>query len=148
MDKSKLKFQKNKSGCWEWAGYVGKHGYGQVTIKGKSFKAHRLSYLLHKGELTSGLEIDHLCRNRKCINPQHLEEVTKKENQRRGLSVSGKNFRKKECANGHLFSEMNTYIRPDGGRSCKICRRRAYNKMYSKRRLEILTRQRKRLEKE
>ncbi|GAA3948055.1 hypothetical protein GCM10022383_27280 [Microbacterium soli] len=70
-------------GCWEWSGTISSTGYGQVKIDGRHVAVHRLSYELHVGPIPDGLVIDHLCSNRKCANPAHLEAVTQAENVRR-----------------------------------------------------------------
>lgn len=77
------------------------------------------------GSIGKGLEIDHLCRNRKCVNPLHLEAVTRKTNVLRGVSPSAKNAVKTTCAKGHMFDDKNTYvrIRKGGGRACRECLR-------------------------
>lgn len=113
---------KKTKGCWEWQGATIRNGYGAFgSYKGSTqVGAHRVSYELTIGEIPSGMEIDHLCRNRSCVNPDHLEVVTRKENQLRSNSVSGVNARKKECIRGHLI----TYVRPDGkGRECITCKK-------------------------
>jgi DNA-binding XRE family transcriptional regulator len=85
--------------------------------------AHRYSYELHKGLIPDGLTIDHLCKIRHCVNPQHLEVVTYQENNHRGNGMSGCHFRATHCPKGHPYSGDNLYVRPDGkGRGCKICR--------------------------
>ena len=74
------------SECWNWTAAIFKGlGYGKFNFNGKTCYAHRVSYELHVGEIPSGLQIDHLCRNRKCVNPDHLEPVTHIENIRRGM---------------------------------------------------------------
>lgn len=111
------------SGCWLWTGYIAKSGYGQITIHRKSWKVHRLSYSVFKSPLIPGFEIDHLCKVRHCVNPAHLEQVTKKENILRSESWSAKNKRKTHCRNGHEYTPDNTLNLKDGARRCKACNR-------------------------
>lgn len=115
-------------GCWIWGGYRNDVGYGQLRHCGRTYYAHRFSYELHKGEIPNGLDLDHLCRVRCCVNPDHLEAVTRKENLRRGLHISGQ-AKKTHCTRGHEYSGANLYRRPGGGRDCKACMRmRAENR--------------------
>lgn len=108
--------------CFNWVGCLSKNGYGRFNLNGKMVRTHRLSYKLYRGEIPQGLEIDHLCRNRKCCNPEHLEAVTRKENVLRG--ETGKHNRiKTHCKNGHEFNGKNTYIKLTGGRGCRECNR-------------------------
>jgi HNH endonuclease len=110
-------------GCWEWNGHRSNSGYPSCNIDGES-RAHRLSHKLFIGPIPEGLEIDHICRNRGCVNPDHLEAVTHVENMRRAARDSdfGANRRKTHCLRGHEFTPENTYWRPDGkGRQCRPC---------------------------
>lgn len=113
--------------CWVWNGYVNVYGYGEARFKDfgyKLVKAHRLSHLLFKGEIPEGLCIDHLCRNKVCVNPNHLEAVTLDENKRRGYSPPAINSRKTHCPYGHIYQGDNlvTYIRNGNTiRYCKKC---------------------------
>ena len=111
-----------ESGCWIWQRPLGPEGYGRCC--GRS--AHRLSYEAWVGPIGYGLDIDHLCRHRACVNPKHLEPVTRKENLKRGIGVAQQKERasqRTQCEKGHELSASNTYVRPsDGARLCRVCR--------------------------
>ena len=118
--------------CWEWQAKVNKRtGYGQLGVNYKTLLAHRVSYEIHKGKIPGGLTIDHLCKNRICINPFHLEAVTLRENILRGNSLSAINARKIYCIRRHPLRGSNLYLTPDKRRQCKIC-----NKLRAKEYLE------------
>ena len=111
-------------GCWYWNGYIGAKGYGYFKAKGpQPILAHRYSYELHKGPIPDGLEVDHVCRVRHCVNPQHLELVTHAENLRRGdmFDIGSINRTKTHCPHGHEYTEANTYY-DKKGRQCRACR--------------------------
>lgn len=99
-----------------------KQGYTRITVKGVRWLAHRLEWEKINGPVPEGLELDHLCRNRWCVNPDHLEPVTHQENIRRG-SQRKWNTDVTHCKHGHPFDEENTRHRPDGGRTCRTCHR-------------------------
>lgn len=111
------------SGCFEWQGYTDRHGYASIGFGGHKRLGHRVVYQLVIGPVPRGLVLDHLCRNRKCLNVAHLEPVTIGANVRRGTGPVANNARKLYCKHGHRFTTINTYLRPDGsGRDCKQCR--------------------------
>lgn len=109
-------------GCWNWRGATNSNGYGCIGAQGKVQLTHRVSYELHVGPISDGLQIDHLCRNRICINPAHLDPVTAAEHAKRSLRA-----RATHCINGHLLEGDNLHLRTrENGqvhRGCKTCRR-------------------------
>jgi len=114
------------SGCWLWAGAVNSSGYaigrlGTPSGARGSDRVHRTAYKLFCGDIPSGYEIDHLCRVRSCVNPEHLEPVTPIENWRRGNAPSAKASRRDHCIHGHPYAPDNLYLFKDGSRACRIC---------------------------
>lgn len=108
--------------CWLWTGNVEDQGYGVFHIGGgKTVKAYRLVYEMTVGEISEGLQPDHLCRVRACVNPSHLEPVTKKENVLRGIGPTAINAQKTYCIHGHPFEGDNLIIRSNGNRDCRTC---------------------------
>jgi len=105
--------------CLIWDGPINPNGYGRTQVGGKTQMAHRAAWEQVHGPIPEGLEIDHLCRVRACVNPDHLEAVTHVVNVRRGLG----NQTKTHCPQGHAYDEANTRITPAGRRSCRACNR-------------------------
>lgn len=122
MERFWSKVEVASPGCWWWTAARIGPGYGSFRLEGKSRLAHRLAYQMLVGPIPDGLELDHLCRNRACVNPDHLEPVTHAENIRRGAfrAVHRANrLAHKTCSQGHPYDG----VRPDGARSCSTCRR-------------------------
>ena len=111
------------SGCWLWAGTVTPAGYGQITLRKQNFGAHRLVYQLHGGVIPEGLQLDHKCKVRCCVNPEHLEPVTMRENILRGDGPFAINKRKTHCKRGHEFAPPNVRIKKGKFRACIACER-------------------------
>lgn len=115
----------SQNGCWEWQGCKNHKGYGYIRIngrKGKNVSTHRTVYEYYFGKIPIGLYTDHLCRNRPCCNPTHLEAVTPKENALRGFGQGALNLKKTHCPKNHPYSDDNTRI-TYGRRRCRICLR-------------------------
>lgn len=107
------------NGCWLWTGRTTPGGYGSLRNEvGRSEVAHRASYRCHVGSIPAGLQLDHLCRTPRCINPAHLEPVTARENIRRGQAAT-----RTRCLYGHEFTPENTTVDARGWRSCRECRK-------------------------
>jgi len=120
----RIAFEPN-SGCWLWVGALDPCGYGRITSgprkNVKEEKAHRVSYRERHGAIPDGKELDHKCRVRCCVNPDHLEAVTHLENMRRGIVGTWQKART-HCPRGHEYSAENTYTE-HGRRHCRECGR-------------------------
>lgn len=135
---------KAQDGCWNWTGWLRSTGYGRFYEGKRSWLAHRFSYTVFVGPIPSGLNIDHLCRNRSCVNPAHLEPVTQQENLKRGIgtypatvaSVKAKRART-NCQHGHEYTPKNTRLTKAGTRVCRACHR-DYERKYAARRKQLV----------
>jgi hypothetical protein len=121
--------------CWLWQGALYRSGYGAFRYEGQMRVAHRFAYARLVAPIPDGLQLDHLCRVRHCVNPAHLEPVTARVNLLRGEGATAANAAKTRCEQGHELTPENTYVvpptqaLPNGGRRCRTCKRqndRAY----------------------
>lgn len=124
--------------CWIWtAGRRGPDGYGGFTpTRKRTVFAHRYAYELLVGPIPDGLELDHLCRVRPCVNPSHLEPVTHRENVMRGRAVTAINARKTHCPQGHPYSGANLRFNTGGDRVCRACHRKRVSEEARRRKSE------------
>lgn len=113
----------SERGCQVWQGNLNNGGYGILNIDRKQYRAHRVSYVIKNGEHEEGLVLDHLCRNRACVNPDHLEPVTTRTNVLRGEGISAMNALKSHCPRGHAMIDANRITDTVGthGRACRSC---------------------------
>lgn len=106
--------------CWNWKGFKNRQGYGRFRISSVDYLSHRISYFIKNEDLDPNLTIDHLCKNTSCVNPDHLEEVTQKENISRGNTGKHQNHHNKfktQCPNGHPYDVVDK----EGTRRCSLC---------------------------
>ncbi len=116
------RFKVSENGCWIWSGALSSEGYGILNIDGERKYAHRMTYQLFVGPIHHWQELDHLCRDRRCCNPAHLEAVSSYENSKRGNHPLFTVHRKQQCRKGHdLTNPENRHQRNDGRYRCKIC---------------------------
>lgn len=114
-------------GCWKWQSRLSTGGYGRFRVNGKELAAHRIAFFAAGNDLVDGFVIDHLCRNRSCVNPEHLESVTQQENVRRGDIYKGSDT---HCSRGHEFTPENSIL----SKSRRVCREchRIYHRSYQR----------------
>ena len=125
-----------ENGCWDWVGAATRDGYCQFCVprSGKKVRqvyAHRYVYELHNGAIPDGMELDHLCKNRSCVNPGHLEPVTHKQNMERGFHAT-----KTHCKHGHELTDDNL-VRGLPNRRCLTCDRDRKSRWYRKNLTEL-----------
>jgi hypothetical protein len=108
--------------CWFWRGAIGSHGYGNLQVAGKWYRAHRYSYEYFLGKIADGKVLDHSCKNRNCVNPEHLEATTQRINILRGESHIAAQNKQTHCIHGHEFNDVNTYVDKRNRRHCRQCR--------------------------
>jgi hypothetical protein len=137
-----MKYVKKSTDCWEWIGVKNYKGYGRFSIYEKPISAgghaHRFSYMIFKGNIPDCMTVHHKCENKSCVNPDHLELMTEKENRKLSGCWSAVNSRKTHCKNGHEFTKENIYYHFRNGsirRHCKICRLEARKKWTNKEKL-------------
>lgn len=114
-----------KPGCWEWLGHKNDRGWGRFGGQ----QAHRVAFEIWVGPIPVGLTIDHLCRNRGCVNPDHLEAVSTAINVLRGETITAANLAKTHCPQGHPYDEQNT-LAQGGRRYCRECMRERCRRYY------------------
>lgn len=121
IDRFEEKLIRTPGGCWRWVAAGVPHGYGVFFFNGKQGYAHRFSHEHFIGPIPSGWVVDHLCRNRRCVNPMHLQAVTYQTNLLRGFTIPARNTAKFACPAGHAYTPENTYYRANGSRVCRKC---------------------------
>ena len=111
--------------CWLWTGGDNGYGYGRFSVRTprgpRSARAHRIAFVLAGGTIPDDKVLDHICRVRRCVNPEHLRLLTNAENVLIGISFSAINARKTHCPQDHPYNEVNTYINYLGYRRCRLC---------------------------
>jgi hypothetical protein len=124
-----------KDGCWLWRSACSANGYGQIRYRGRQVLVHRLAYETFVGPIAPGQQIDHLCRNRACFNPEHLRACSARENLLApgSRALAAENALKTQCVRGHPYDQANTYYPPNGQRSCRACMRE-YQRKYRRER--------------
>lgn len=131
-EKLEARTLQDDQGCYVWQGGKTRNGYGTVRHEGKTYYVHRLAYEITYGVIPKGLQIDHLCRNRLCWKPEHLEAVTQRENLLRGNTITAKNAAATSCAKGHPYDNENTIRLKNGHRVCRTCKRQRDRERHQK----------------
>ena len=121
LDRFWSKVERTKS-CWNWKAATYRDGYGIFGLDGGVVRAHRLAYELLVGEIPIDKELHHICKNKLCVNPYHLEAITHREHQRKFNGLISNQLLRIHCPHGHEYNEKNTYVSKKGSRYCRICR--------------------------
>ena len=116
------KYYIDANGCWIWTAHTQPNGYGRFRDGERLVMAHRWAYEHHIAPIPEGLQLDHRCRVRNCVNPDHLEPVTTQENTRRGEAGKAQ-LARTHCPQDHPYEGENLYLYSDGRRACRICAR-------------------------
>jgi HNH endonuclease len=133
VDRFRTKYKVASNGCWQWTSGLNSQGYGSFYDGEKHVGAHCFSYRQFRGPIAPWLTVDHVCRNRACVNPLHLRLLSNLDNTLAGIGPTALNKRKTRCVHGHRFAQANTYIRKDGSRRCRQCRLIRYATLQRKR---------------
>lgn len=108
--------------CWPWNGALDQDGYGTMSVDGRQRRAHRLALIAVEISIPYGFVVDHKCRNRSCVNPEHLRVVTNRQNLlENSVAAAALNSQKTHCIHGHALDEINVTRRSDGNRRCRVC---------------------------
>lgn len=128
----------DRNECWLWTRFLDRDGYGRMHFMGAQRMAHRVSYMVFTGKIADGMTLDHLCRARSCVNPEHLEPVTQRENTMRGNTVARRKSEQTHCIHGHAFDEKNTKWNsaPSRGNPTRQCKKCESDRMKAKRKQE------------
>lgn len=123
LERFNRKYQVLDDGCWQWLGAIGRDGYGNFTVNGKTISPQRFAYEQFVGAIESDLQVIPSCGNRSCVNPDHLDLVE---------SLGAFNANKTHCPDGHPYDSENTYITPTGKRMCRACRSEGPSLMFQR----------------
>jgi hypothetical protein len=140
LERFMAKVDKQENGCWLWTAATDRDGYGHFSFERRTAQAHRVAYELLVGPIPEGLTLDHLCRERRCVSPEHLEPVTIGVNTLRGEAFTARQARQTHCKRGHEFTSENTSPQVAGrGRRCRACAQDARRRRTLRERADRLT---------
>ncbi len=128
-----IKIPKDPNGCWIWIGCFHWNGYGQLTFDHEHYRSHRFVYEYLVDQIPKGIELHHVCENRRCVNPFHLQPLTPKEHMMKGMGIGRINIEKTHCNHGHKFTKENI-INYNGWRYCRKCKDRIDREYRNKKR--------------